>query len=551
MINAKEFLKALDELETQKHISKESIISALKEAMEKGLIKQLGITPVEGLAEAQVRVDIDSKKGTIEMYVLKNVVDEVKDDFLEISLEDASKDGKEYHVGDIYEIPVSTDELSKLTAQGIKSVLRQKISEAEKQAIYEKFQEKKGEMVTGKIEKVDDRSAIVNVEETSIYLPKSQMIPGETFRIGDKIRLYVVDVQNNTKGAQIIVSRTDPGFLKRLFEEEIHEIIEGIVVIKDIAREAGERSKVAVIGLDQNVDPIGACIGPNGTRVQKICSALGNTKEKEKIDVIAYTDNPGLYIVEALKPANVVGVLLYEDEKKAVAVVRNNELSLAIGKKGVNARLAVKLTGWNIDIKEQDEAMRLGIPYLTVDEMKRQAAMAKLRLEEEKLLGHNDELEEPLPEMDEVEEVEETVTEPVVEEVKAPVEEQEKVQEEVEEETPVTKVEPKKEEPKEETTVVHTKVKLADLEKELEDEKKRKERQAQYAARKKKTYRSDDATNEEEEKDTTTPTVDRSTYMPIYTDEELEELDNEEEDIEEEDDIDYDEFDSYYDDDDR
>ena len=551
MINAKEFLKALDELETQKHISKESIISALKEAMEKGLIKQLGITPVEGLAEAQVRVDIDSKKGTIEMYVLKNVVDEVKDDFLEISLEDACKDGKEYQLGDIYEIPVSTDELSKLTAQGIKSVLRQKISEAEKQAIYEKFQEKKGEMVTGKIEKVDDRSAIVNVEETSIYLPKSQMIPGETFRIGDKIRLYVVDVQNNTKGAQIIVSRTDPGFLKRLFEEEIHEIIEGIVVIKDIAREAGERSKVAVIGLDQNVDPIGACIGPNGTRVQKICSALGNTKEKEKIDVIAYTDNPGLYIVEALKPANVVGVLLYEDEKKAVAVVRNNELSLAIGKKGVNARLAVKLTGWNIDIKEQDEAMRLGIPYLTVDEMKRQEAMAKLRLEEEKLLDHNDELEESLPEMDEVEEVEETVTEPVVEEVKAPVEEQEKVQEEVEEETPVTKVEPKKEEPKEETTVVHTKVKLADLEKELEDEKKRKERQAQYAARKKKTYRSDDSEGEEEEKDTTTPTVDRSTYMPIYTDEELEELDNEEEDIEEEDDIDYDEFDSYYDDDDR
>lgn len=550
MINAKEFLKALDELETQKHISKESIISALKEAMEKGLIKQLGITPVEGLAEAQVRVDIDSKKGTIEMYVLKNVVDEVKDDFLEISLEDACKDGKEYQLGDIYEIPVSTDELSKLTAQGIKSVLRQKISEAEKQAIYEKFQEKKGEMVTGKIEKVDDRSAIVNVEETSIYLPKSQMIPGETFRIGDKIRLYVVDVQNNTKGAQIIVSRTDPGFLKRLFEEEIHEIIEGIVVIKDIAREAGERSKVAVIGLDQNVDPIGACIGPNGTRVQKICSALGNTKEKEKIDVIAYTDNPGLYIVEALKPANVVGVLLYEDEKKAVAVVRNNELSLAIGKKGVNARLAVKLTGWNIDIKEQDEAMRLGIPYLTVDEMKRQEAMAKLRLEEEKLLDHNDELEESLPEMDEVEDVEETITEPVVEEVKAPVEEQEKVQEEVKEEL-ATKVEPKKEEPKEETTVVHTKVKLADLEKELEDEKKRKERQAQYAARKKKTYRSDDSEGEEEEKETTTPTVDRSTYMPIYTDEELEELDNEEEDIEEEDDIDYDEFDSYYDDDDR
>lgn len=549
MINAKEFLKALDELEAQKHISKESIISALKEAMEKGLIKQLGITPVDGLEEAKVRVDIDPKKGTIEMNVLKNVVEEVKDDFLEISLEDANKDGGNYQIGDVYEIPVSTDELTKLTAQGIKSVLRQKISEAEKQALYEDFQDKKGEMIRGTIEKVDDRSAIVNVGRTSVYLPKSQMIPGETFRVGEQIRLYVVDVQNNTKGAQIIVSRTDAGFLKRLFEEEIHEILEGIVIIKDIAREAGERSKVAVIGLDQNVDPIGACIGPNGTRIQKICSALGNAKEKEKIDIIAYTENPGLYIVEALKPANVVGVLLYEDEKKAVAVVRNNELSLAIGKKGVNARLAVKLTGWNIDIKEQDEAMRLGIPYLSCEEMKRQEAMAKLRLEEEKLLGHDDELEESLPEMDIEEPIhEEVVEEPIHEEAPA-----QETHEEVKEEVKEEKVEPVVEEPKkEETTIVHTKVKLADLEKELEDEKKRKERQAQYASRKKKTYRNDEDGVEEEEKETTTPSVDRSTYMPIYTDEELEAFDDEEENIEEEeDDIDYDEFDSYYDDDDR
>lgn len=549
MINAKEFLKALDELEAQKHISKESIISALKEAMEKGLIKQLGITPVDGLEEAKVRVDIDPKKGTIEMNVLKNVVEEVKDDFLEISLEDANKDGGNYQIGDVYEIPVSTDELTKLTAQGIKSVLRQKISEAEKQALYEDFQDKKGEMIRGTIEKVDDRSAIVNVGRTSVYLPKSQMIPGETFRVGEQIRLYVVDVQNNTKGAQIIVSRTDAGFLKRLFEEEIHEILEGIVIIKDIAREAGERSKVAVIGLDQNVDPIGACIGPNGTRIQKICLALGNAKEKEKIDIIAYTENPGLYIVEALKPANVVGVLLYEDEKKAVAVVRNNELSLAIGKKGVNARLAVKLTGWNIDIKEQDEAMRLGIPYLSCEEMKRQEAMAKLRLEEEKLLGHDDELEESLPEMDIEEPIhEEVVEEPIHEEAPA-----QETHEEVKEEVKEEKVEPVVEEPKkEETTIVHTKVKLADLEKELEDEKKRKERQAQYASRKKKTYRNDEDGVEEEEKETTTPSVDRSTYMPIYTDEELEAFDDEEENIEEEeDDIDYDEFDSYYDDDDR
>ncbi len=540
MINAKEFIKALNELEAAKGISKESIIEALKEAMEKGFIKQLGIVSNGDLEEAKVRVDIDAKKGTIEMCVLKTVVEEVEDDFLQISLEDANKDANIYKVGDIYEIPVSTDELTKLTAQNVKSVLRQKIAEAEKTAIYNAYIDKKGEMIRGVVEKVDERSSIVNIGRTSVYLPNSQKIPGETFRIGDQIRLYVVDVLSTTKGAQINVSRTDPGYLKRLFEEEITEIYDGVVLIKDIAREAGERSKIAVISLDPNIDPIGACIGQNGSRIQKICSSLGNVREKEKIDIISYTENAGLYIIEALKPANVVGICLDEDNKRAIAVVRNNELSLAIGKRGVNARLAVRLTGWTIDIKEQDDAMREGIKFITKEELIRQDELKKT------ILSTPVYTEETLDEEEVNEEYYTEETEEVIED-NIPVAE-EVIESDVKEEIAIEEEEEAIEEI--ETTMVDTKVTLADLEKELENEKTRRDRQAQFIARRKKAYRTEEEETEEEE---SVSTIDRSTYMSIYTDEELEEFEREEqlEDDYEEDEIDYDEFDSYYDDDDR
>lgn len=542
MNNTKEFIRALNDLEAAKGISKESIIEALKEAMEKGFIKQLGIVNNGDLEEAKVRVDIDAKKGTIEMCILKTVVEEVEDDFLQISLEDANKDANIYNVGDIYEIPVSTDELTKLTAQNVKSVLHQKIAEAEKIAIYNAYIDKKGEMIRGTVEKVDDRSAIVNIGRTSVYLPNSQKIPGETFRTGDQIRLYVVDVLSNTKGAQINVSRTDPGYLKRLFEEEITEIYEGVVLIKDIAREAGERSKVAVVTLDPNIDPIGACIGQNGSRIQKICASLGNAREKEKIDIIAYTENPGLYIIEALKPANVVGIHLDEENKRAVAVVRNNELSLAIGKRGVNARLAVRLTGWTIDIKEQDDAMREGINFITKEELIRQDELKKTILSTP--IYNDDPLEEETNEEYYTEENVEEVIKEVIKEDDSVVEEniESDVTEELSAETETVEVE--------ETTKVDTKVTLADLEKELENEKTRRDRQAQYGARRKKVYRTEEEENETEE---SVSTIDRSTYMSIYTDEELEEFEREEqlEDEYEEDEIDYDEFDSYYDDDDR
>ncbi len=557
MINTKEFIKALDELEATRGISKDSILAALKEALEKAYRKQLGADE-----DALVRADIDSIKGTIEMYHMKNVVEEVQDDFLEISLEDAQKSDKSLKVGDVWQEAVSTDELSKLAAMNVKSVLRQKMSEAEKAALYDAYQDKIGEMITGTVEKVDERSTIVNIGRTSVYLPNSQKIPGEVFSLGQTIKLYVMDVVSTTKGAQIAVSRADAGFLRRLFEEEIHEIYDGTVVIKDIAREAGERSKVAVFSTDENVDASGSCIGPNGSRIQKIVAQLGNGKDKEKIDIIAYNPVIGLYIIEALKPASVLGVALKDGEKSATAVVANGQLSLAIGKRGVNARLAVKLTGYNIDIKEQDEAMRLGILFKTPDEIRAEAAEKARRDAEQAAIDAipatpKDEIPEPVIEKP-VEVVPEAVVAPVVE---TPVVEAKPVEVKpevvVEEKKPEVKVEVKPEPKVEVRPTVRTTKTLEALEKQLEEEKERAkrnaEREAYRAESRKKFYKRDEPKFEAPKPaaPTSSAPVDPSNFMKIYTEEELKAFEAEEAAAnakENEDDVDYDSFDKYYED---
>ncbi len=542
MIDAKLFIKALNEFEKEKGIAKETVLQALKEAMEKGFTKQLGQT--DGMDEARVRVDIDPKKATIRMVQIKKVVasdDDIQDDFMEIALEETQNpelnpNGLVYQVGDDFEIEVPSDELTKLTAQNIKSVLKQKLSEAEKAAIYEAFKDKKGEIISGIVEKVDERSTFINFGRTSVYLPDKQKIKGETFKPGDAISVYVTEINSTTKGAQISISRTDPGFLKRLFEREIHEIFEGTVVIKDIAREAGDRSKVAVYTTDPAVDPIGACIGQGGARIQSICNNLGNVKEKEKIDVVQYFENPALYIAESLKPANVIGVAILSNEegnKKAVAVVENEQLSLAIGKKGVNARLAVALTHWNIDIKETDQALKEGINFKTIEQIKAEAARA------ERVSNYQEYVE---PEATfEVEDEEDVL--PVVD--GADFFENDEVEKDVEEnstvETPVV----------EENKTVHVKtnISLDFLEKGLEEEKKRQENKANYLNRKRNFKKGNDEDKEEE--DEVKPVVDKSTYMNIYTQEELDQMEAEEEEevSKYDEDIDYDEFDSYYDED--
>jgi transcription termination/antitermination protein NusA len=294
-------------------------------------------------------------------------------------LEETKQLGLSLHVGDTYQIEASPEDFQKSAAMTVKAILRQKIAEAEKSALYEIYKDKIGEMIVGQVEKIDDRSAIVNIGRTSVYLPSSKRIPGETFKVGDRIKLYVVDVESTTKGAQIAVSRIHEGFLRRLFEEELPEIYDGTVVIKDIAREAGLRSKIAVYSLDPNVDAAGACIGQNGSRIQKIVAQLGNAKDKEKIDIIAYTENKPLYLVESLKPAQVNGIILDEENKKATMIIADENLGTAIGRRGVNPRLASKLTGYTIEIKDLTSAQAEGLVFQSVDSLKTEDDLRKQR----------------------------------------------------------------------------------------------------------------------------------------------------------------------------
>jgi len=374
MIDTKALIQAIDLIEQEKGISKESIMIALKEALEKAYRKQLG-----SIDDALVRADIDLKKGIIKLFQLKTVVENIEDDFLEISLEEIKALGLSLQVGDTYQIEASPEDFQKSAAMTVKAILRQKIAEAEKSALYEIYKDKIGEMIVGQVEKIDERSAIVNIGRTSVYLPSSKRIPGETFKIGDRIKLYVVDVESTTKGAQIAVSRIHEGFLRRLFEEELPEIYEGTVIIKEIAREAGLRSKVSVYSLDPNVDAAGACIGQNGSRIQKIVAQLGNAKDKEKIDIIAYTENKPLYLVESLKPAQVNGIILDEPGKKATLIIADENLGTAIGRRGVNPRLASKLTGYTIEIKDLTSTTAEGLSYTSVDSLRTQDDMRRQR----------------------------------------------------------------------------------------------------------------------------------------------------------------------------
>lgn len=563
-INGAQFLAALDEIESSKGISKETILAALKEAMIKGYKKSIGATDEDD----NIRVTIDPESGIIEMCQIKTVVEEVmEDDFKEISVEDANAldKKKKYKVGDEFVIPSSPDDLTKAIAMSIKSILKQKFAEAEKDVLFEAFKDKIGTMITGRVEKADERGLSVNVGKTSVYLPRSQMIGDERFSVGEPIKLFVSNVASGSKGAHIIVSRASEGFLKCLFTEEIYEINTGSIVIKGVAREAGERSKVAVFTEEPNVDPAGACIGPNGSRIQKIVGQLGNGQAKEKIDIIGYSEVPGLFIMEALKPARVAGIIMNEEEKSATAIVKDDSLSLAIGKKGVNVRLAVRLTGYNVDIKTESQAEEEGLTYQTFEELQALDQDIKSKRAYEKLAAQyqsaqessdvlpglpegyvapqarvyeeekNEEIEEALEQASEKEEAKAVIKEQPVEEKPVPVKEVK--EEKVEEPAPA----------KEEKKEVKTTTSLEDLEKSLsEDSKKQSNKNARRSNKKKK----DDAEEQNSKGALDTSGAER---MSIYTEEELREMEEEERAQEDdyEEDVDYDDYDEYYDDDDR
>ena len=567
-INAADFLAALEEIEASKGISKQAILDFLQESLIKAYRKQLGGD------DADVRVNIDPEKGIIDMCQAKAVVDEVEDDFLQLSVQDANAldKSKKYQVGDEFYIPASIEELKKATAMSVKSMMKQKFAEAEKSILYETFKDKIGTLITGKVEKVDDRGISVNIVKTSVYLPKKELIGDERFIVGETVKIYVDDVASGTKGAHIVVSRSKEGFLKCLLAEEISEIYDGTVQIKAIAREAGERSKVAVYSKDPTIDPAGACIGSNGGRIQKVVSQLGNGGiNKEKIDIIGYSENTALFIMEALKPARVLGAVVDEENKSAIAIVNDDSFSLAIGRRGVNVRLAVKLTGYNIDVKTETAAAEEGLTYISLEEAtaeenakkaeqimlkkatEEQAAQPSVlrglpegyvapqdRVYEEETIEDNAELNEALE--NEAEKKEDIVEAPVVKEEKveaAPVKEEAK-------EEPVEEV---KEEVKEERKEVKTTTSIEALEKSLADESSRKANKGTKKSFKKNNKKTEDEEETEENK----PVISTGERMSIYTEEELREMEEEEarEDEVDDEDVDYDEYDEYYDDDGR
>lgn len=350
---SKKFIQALELLEAEKGIQKEIVLDALKEALEKSYKKNYAGS------ESIIRVEINEKTGKIRLYEIKHVVDDVNDEDYELSLEEAQMINPKYQVGDEVVTEVDPEVFGRLAAIQTKQLLKQKIREAEKETLYNEYVDKKDDIITGIVDRVEERFAIINIGRTGALLPLNQQIPGEKIYEGQHLKVYVSDVERNTKGTHIGVSRTEPGLVKRLFEMEVPEIFDGIVEVKSVSREAGDRSKIAVYASQENIDPIGACVGPKGSRVRNVVNELNG----EMIDIIEWNENPAIFISQALSPSEVVCVDVNETEHTALVIVPDNQLSLAIGKRGQNARLAVRLTGWKIDIKSVSEANEEGIIY--------------------------------------------------------------------------------------------------------------------------------------------------------------------------------------------
>ncbi len=343
-----EFIEALEALERERGLSKDVLIEAIQTALITAFKRNFG-------AQQNVRVEIDGETGQVQVFSLQTVVDEVEDESTEISVADAKAIDPRYEVDDVVETEVTPKSFGRIAAQTAKQVVVQRIREAERNVIFEQYIEKENEVLSAVIQRVEKRNVFLELGRTEGLLPAQEHMPGEEYNAGDRIKVYVLEVKNTPKGAQVLVSRTHPGLVKRLFELEVPEIKSGVVQIKSIAREAGYRTKIAVYSSDQNIDPVGACVGQRGTRVERVVEEL----KGEKIDIIEWSQDPVQYIANALSPARVMMVQVNEAEHAARVVVPDNQLSLSIGKEGQNARLAAKLTGWKIDIKSQSQVTEM------------------------------------------------------------------------------------------------------------------------------------------------------------------------------------------------
>lgn len=346
-LDGREFFAAIDLIEKEKGIPKAYMLDKITQALVSAYKRDH-----EGAGD-NVSVEADEEAGTVRMFVKKDVVEEVDNPCTEMSLEMARSKLPQAQLGDVIRIEIKTRDFGRIAAQTARQVIIQGMREAERGMIYDEFSSKEHEILTGVVTRIDPRSGAASLrigsgnEATEAFLAPGEQVKGETYTEGMRLRVYVVEVRRSTKGPQVLISRTHPGLVKRLFELEVPEIYDGTVEVKSIAREAGSRTKLAVWSADPNVDPIGACVGPRGQRVNNIVEEL----KGEKVDIVKWSEDPAAYIAAALSPADVVSVDVHEEGKSCRVVVPDDQLSLAIGKEGQNARLAAKLTGWKIDIK--------------------------------------------------------------------------------------------------------------------------------------------------------------------------------------------------------
>lgn len=533
--------KALEEIETTKSISSDVVKQAFEESVVKAYRKSLASGGIKHVEDADVRAKLDFDNGIITVSHVYQVVDEVEDDFLQKSAEELNKSlGKnQYKAGDEYVETYDVRKLNSTIMLNIATFFKQKISEAEKGLLYNAFKDKAGTILIGRVESCDEYGATVKINNATLELKRKDMIGDEMFAKNDPIRLYVSKVSaTGSKGQQLIeVSRAHPGFLKALFTEEISDVYNGTIVIKGIARRAGERSKIAVCSNNPDIDPAATCIGQNGIRVQKIVGQLGNNNSSsEKVDVITWSDNPSVFITEAMKPAHLVGIIVDEGIKYATVVVNADTYPVAIGRKGVNVSLAKQLTGYHIDVYTVEKALEEELTYTPIEEIEALALSLKAQRITELQNAKKEKIIDSLPglpegyikpeerkydeevnaydaafqEAEEKEELDNINIASETSDNNNSVEETNEIKEEVNNEKDSVKV-----------NVATSGATLADFEASLEQESNKNKTKANYKKKRK---------NEDEKEETITHSsqLDPSKYMSIYDDDEEEEYDSEE-----------------------
>ncbi|MCL6588688.1 MAG: transcription termination factor NusA [Firmicutes bacterium] len=354
-----DFIEALRAIEKEKEIPFKVLVETIESALVTAYKKNFAAT-------GDIRVRVEFSKGGFKVFCEKTVVDKVNNPHAEISLAEAHTLNSSLKLGDVIEVEVTPKDFGRIAAQTAKQVVVQRIREAERDKIFEEFSERIGEVMTGTVQRHEQKNVFISLGKVEALLPPNEQVPTEPYKFNDRIKVYILDVRRTPKGPQVIVSRTHPSLIRRLFELEVPEIHDGVVTIKSVAREPGARSKIAVASNDEKVDPVGACVGHRGSRVQAIVNELYD----EKIDIVRWDENPSKFIAEALSPAKVISVEANEETMSAFVVVPDNQLSLAIGKAGQNVRLAARLTGWRIDIKSESQVARAALTVELPEEEK-------------------------------------------------------------------------------------------------------------------------------------------------------------------------------------